>query len=309
MLSIYKNTESGFETLDTIANGAWVNVVDPLPEEMEKLVNWGMEMDYINYCLDQDEMPRMERDEDYTFILLRIPIYQPDSDIPYNTVPLGIMILGNKIMTVCRYDSDIFKSLTNGKYKQMKTGKRYRLTLYIFLETAVRYLNLLREINRATELVEDRLQKSTQNRELLELLKYQKSLTYFATALRSNEVMMERVQKTQLFNYYEEDQDLLEDVLTENQQAIQMTSITTEILSSMMDAFASIISNNLNVVMKALAALTIVVSLPGTVAGFFGMNVMLPLTDTNPYAFLIVFGIALAMTAIATFIFYKRNWF
>ena len=309
MLSIYKNTESGFETLDTIANGAWVNVVDPLPEEMEKLVNWGMEMDYINYCLDQDEMPRMERDEDYTFILLRIPIYQPDSDIPYNTVPLGIMILGNKIMTVCRYDSDIFKSLTNGKYKQMKTGKRYRLTLYIFLETAVRYLNLLREINRATELVEDRLQKSTQNRELLELLKYQKSLTYFATALRSNEVMMERVQKTQLFNYYEEDQDLLEDVLTENQQAIQMTSITTEILSSMMDAFASIISNNLNVVMKALAALTIVVSLPGTVAGFFGMNVMLPLTETNPYAFLIVFGIALAMTAIATFIFYKRNWF
>ena len=249
MLSIYKNTESGFETLEMIANGAWVNVVDPSPEEIEKLVNWGMDMDYVNYSLDQDEMPRMERDEDYTFILLRIPIHQPDSDIPYNTVPLGIMILGNKIITVCRYDSDIFKSLTNGKYKQMKTGKRYRLTLYIFLETAARYLNLLREINRATELVEDRLQKSTQNRELLELLKYQKSLTYFATALRSNEVMMERVQRTQLFNYYEEDQDLLEDVLTENQQAIQMTTITTEILSSMTDSFASIISNNLNVVM------------------------------------------------------------
>ncbi|MEN9564201.1 MAG: hypothetical protein RIR73_2445, partial [Chloroflexota bacterium] len=176
MLSIYKNTESGFETLDTIANGAWVNVVDPTPEEIEKLVNWGMDMDYVNYSLDQDEMPRMERDEDYTFILLRIPMHQPESDIPYNTVPLGIMILGNKIITVCRYDSDIFKSLTNGKYKQMKTGKRYRLTLYIFLETAARYLNLLREINRATELVEDRLQKSTQNRELLELLKYQKSL-------------------------------------------------------------------------------------------------------------------------------------
>lgn len=308
MLSIYKNTESGFETLDTIANGAWVNVVDPTPDEIEKLVNWGMEMDYVNYSLDQDEMPRLERDEDYTFILLRIPIHQPDSDIPYNTVPLGIMILGNKILTVCRYDSDIFKSLTNGKYKQMKTGKRYRLTLYIFLETAARYLNLLREINRATELVEDRLQKSTQNRELLELLKYQKSLTYFATALRSNEVMMERVQKTQIFNYYEEDQDLLEDVLTENQQAIQMTSINTEILSSMMDAFASIISNNLNVVMKALAALTIILNVPTIVASFYGMNVVLP-GEGHPLAFLTVIGLSLGLTALATFIFYKRNWF
>ncbi|MCB0103169.1 MAG: magnesium transporter CorA family protein [Anaerolineales bacterium] len=308
MLSIYKNVEGGLETLETIANGAWVNVVDPTPDEVEKLVNWGMEMDYINYCLDQDEMPRMERDEDYTFILLRIPVRQPEKDIPYITAPLGIMILGNKIITICRYDSDIFKALTNGKYKQMRTGKRYRLTLYIFLETAARYLNLLREINRATEDVEDRLQKSTQNRELLELLKYQKSLTFFATALRSNEVMMERVQKTQMFNYYEEDQDLLEDVLTENQQAIQMTSINAEILSSMMDAFASIISNNLNVVMKALAALTIILNVPTIVASFYGMNVYLP-GENHPLAFLTVIGLALGLTAIATYIFYKRNWF
>ncbi len=308
MLNIYKTTEGGLETLDTIANGAWVNVVDPTPEEMEKLVNWGMEMDFINYSLDQDEMPRMERDEDYTFILLRIPIHQPDSDIPYNTVPLGIMILGNKIISICRYDSDIFKPLTNGKHRFMKTGKRYRLTLYIFLETAARYLNLLREINRATEAVEDRLQKSTQNRELLELLKYQKSLTYFATALRSNEVMMERVQKTQLFNYYEEDQDLLEDVLTENQQAIQMTSINTEILSSMMDAFASIISNNLNVVLKALAALTIVLNVPTIIASFYGMNVALP-GEGHPLAFLTVIGLSLGLTAFATYIFYRRDWF
>ncbi|MBL8103029.1 MAG: magnesium transporter CorA family protein [Anaerolineales bacterium] len=308
MLTICKTTEQGLEKIETIANGAWVNVVDPSPEEIEKLVNWGMEMDYINYSLDQDEMPRMERDEEYTFILLRIPIHQPESDVPYTTVPLGIMILGNRIITVCRYDSDILKVLANGKYRLMKTGKRYRLALYIFLETAARYLNLLREINRATEAVEDRLQKSTQNRELLELLKYQKSLTYFATALRSNEVMMERVQRTQLFNYYEEDQDLLEDVLTENQQAIQMTSINTEILSSMMDAFASIISNNLNVVMKALAALTIILNMPAIVASFYGMNVALP-GEGHPLAFLSVIGISLGLTAAATYIFYKRNWF
>jgi magnesium transporter len=308
MLSIYKTTEQGLEKIEMIANGTWVNAVDPTPEEIEKLVNWGMDMDYINYSLDQDEMARMERDEDYTFILLRIPMHQPESDVPYSTVPLGIMILGNKIITVCRYNSDIFKVLANGKYRLLKTGKRYRLALYIFLETSSRYLNLLREINRSTELVEDQLQKSTRNREVLELLKYQKSLTYFSTALRSNEVMMERVQKTQLFNYYEEDQDLLEDVLTENQQAIQMTSIATEILSGMMDAFASIISNNLNGVMKALAAITIVLNMPAIVAAFYGMNVALP-GEGHPLAFLTVIGISLTLTALATYIFYKRDWF
>jgi magnesium transporter len=308
MLTIYKTTEQGLEQLDSMANGTWVKAVDPTPEEIQKLVDWGIDIDYINYSLDLDEMPRMERDDEYTFILLRIPHSQPESDIPFITIPLGIMIKGNTIVTICRYDKEMFKILANGKYRLLKTGKRYRFALYIFLETATRYLMHLREINRITEALEDQLQKSTRNREVLELLKYQKSLTYFATALRSNEVMMERVQRTQIFNYYEDDQDLLEDVLTENQQAIQMTSINTEILSSMMDAFASIISNNLNGVMKALAAITIIINVPAVVAAFYGMNVALP-GETHPLAFLTVIGISLSLTAIAIFIFYKRDWF
>ena len=309
MLSIYKNSGQGLERLESVANGSWVHAVDPTPEEVRKLIEWGMDADYVNYSLDQDEMARMERDEDYTFILLRIPYFQgPHVDVPYITMPLGIYILGNLVFTICRYDSDIFKVLSNGKYRGLKTGKRYRLALYIFLETAVRYLNCLREINRTTSVLEDQLQASTRNREVLELLKYQKSLTYFATALRSNEVMMERVQRVQLFNHYEEDQELLEDVLTENQQAIQMTNINTEILSSMMDAFASIISNNLNGVMKALAALTIILNLPAIVAAFYGMNVRLP-GEGHPLAFLVVLGISIVFTAIATFVFYKRDWF
>ena len=308
MLTIYKTTEQGLEQLDTMANGSWVKAIDPTPEEIQQLVTWGIDIDYINYSLDLDEMPRMERDEDYTFILVRIPHRQPDSDIPYATIPLGILIRGNMIVTICRYDKEMFKVLANGKYRLLKTGKRYRFALYIFLETATRYLTHLREINRITEALEDQLQKSTRNREVLELLKYQKSLTYFATALRSNEVMFERVQRTQIFNYYEDDQDLLEDVLTENQQAIQMTNINTEILSSMMDAFASIISNNLNSVMKALAAITIIINVPAVVAAFYGMNVKLP-GEEHPLAFLTVFGIALGLTALATFIFYKRDWF
>jgi magnesium transporter len=308
MLTIYKTTEQGLEQIESMANGSWVNAVDPTPQEIQQLVGWGIDIDYINYSLDLDEMPRMERDDDYTFILIRIPHRQPASDIPYITIPLGIMIKSNFILTICRYDKDMFKVLANGKYRSLKTAKRYRLTLYIFLETATRYLTHLREINRSTEAIEDQLQKSTRNREVLELLKHQKSLTYFATALRSNEVMMERVQRTQIFNYYEEDQDLLEDVLTENQQAIQMTNIATELLAAMMDAFASIISNNLNAVMKILAAITIMISLPTIVASFYGMNVDLPF-QTQPYAFWLTVGISAVFIGIAAIIFYRRDWF
>jgi magnesium transporter len=309
MITIYKSTDQGTEQLETIASGAWVNVVEPTAEETQKLMDWGIDPDYINYSLDLDEMPRMERDEDFTFILIRIPHRQPESDIPYITIPLGIMMKGNMIVTICRYDKEMFKVLVNGKYRLLKTSKRYRFVLYIFLETATRYLSHLGEINRITEALEDQLQQSTRNREVLELLKYQKSLTYFATALRSNEVMMERVQRTQMFNQYEEDKDLLEDVLTENQQAIQMTNIATDLLAALMDAFASIISNNLNGVMKILAAITIVTALPGTVGAFFGMNVLLPVSETSPYSFYAILALGAALAAFATYIFYKRDWF
>jgi len=309
MLTIYKSTEQGTEQLESIANGAWVNVVEPTAEETQQLVDWGIEPDYINYSLDLDELPRMERDEDFTFILIRIPHRQPESDIPYITIPLGIIIKGNMVVTICRHDKEMFKVLVNGKYRLLKTGKRYRFALYIFLEAATRYLAHLGEINRMTEAIEDQLEKSTRNREVLELLKYQKSLTYFATALRSNEVMMERVQRTQMFNQYEEDKDLLEDVLTENQQAIQMTNIASDLLAALMDAFASIISNNLNGVMKILAAITIITALPGTVGAFFGMNVLLPLSDTSPFSFFAILGMAVALSAVATYVFYRRDWF
>ena len=312
MINFYKTSEGGLTKLESPVTGSWINVVDPTPEEIAYLTE-EIEIfpDLINYSLDLDEMPRIERDEDegHTFILLRIPHFQGENvDVPYATIPLGIILVDGVVVTVCRHETDILKPLLNGKYRGLKTGKRYRFVLYLFLETALRYLSHLRDINKATESLEDQLQKSTRNREVLELVKYQKSLTYFATALRSNEVMMERVQRMKLFNQYEEDADLLEDVITENQQAIQMTGIATEILSGMMDAFASIISNNLNGVMKGLAALTIILNLPTIVASFYGMNVKLP-GEEHPLAFLTVLGLAVGLTAIATFIFYKRDWF
>jgi magnesium transporter len=309
VITIFKSADHGMERLDAVTAGAWIKAVDPTSEEIQQLVEWGVAHDYIAYSLDLDELARVERDEGDTFILVRVPLRQPESDVPYITVPLGMLIKEDIVVTICKYDDEIFGILENGKYRLLRTGKRYRFALYVFLETATRYLAHLREINKATEVLEDQLQASTRNREVLELLKYQKSLTYFATALRSNEVMMERVERSRLFSNFEEDRELLEDVLTENQQAIQMTSIATELLAAMMDAFASIISNNLNAVLKILAALTIIVALPGTVAAFFGMNVALPLSSSSGWSFLAVVGISVGLTALAAVIFAKRDWF
>ena len=309
MLTVYKTTSEGLEILDSTSNGCWIKATTPNSQEIEQLKTWGIEPELITYSLDQDEMARVERDESYTFIILRIPHFQGEThDIPYITVPLGIIIKENLIVTICQHESHIIDILTNGKYRGFKTAKRYRFVLYVLLETATRYLTYLREINKAAEYVEDQLEKSTRNSELLQLLKYQKSLVYFTTALHANELVMERLQRMRIFNKYEEDEELLEDVRTENQQAIQTTNIQTEILSSTMDTFASIISNNLNVVMKALTTLTIVVSLPTLVASFYGMNVPLP-GEKEPSALLFIFIFTLALTSIAGFIFYRRDWF
>ncbi len=308
MLTIYKTTPEGLETIESITNGCWINVIDPSPEEIAQLEEWGVEPELITYSLDLDEMARVERDEGYTLVLLRIPYSQSENqDVPYSTIPMGVIIKDNFIATLCRYPNDISRILTNGKYRGFKTAKRYRFVLYVLLETATRYLAYLRDINRAVDHVEDQLQKSTRNRELLELLKYQKCLVYFTTALRSNEVMMERLQRMKMFNQYEEDEELLEDVLTENQQAIQTTNIQTEILSSMMDAFASIISNNLNVIMKALAAITIILNLPVIITSFYGMNVTLP-GQEHPLSFLSILGVTVGITTVATYLFYKLDW-
>ncbi|PWH15099.1 MAG: magnesium transporter [Anaerolineae bacterium] len=308
MLKFIKSTDQGLQCLDSFVNGCWVSAIDPTPDEVKQLEEWGVYPEYVQYSLDIDEMARAERDEDYTFILMRIPFDNgAAADIPYITLPLGIMLLNNCVVTICKQENEVVRALQNGKYRGLKTAKRYRFALYLLLEAATRYLTLLRQINKTTEVIEDRLEKSTRNREVLELLKYQKCLTYFATALRSNEVMMERLRRMQVFNQYEEDQDLLEDVLTENQQAIQMVNIASEVLAALMDAFASVISNNLNVIMKILAALTIALNIPTIIASFYGMNVELPLQE-NHAAFLYIILLSVSLTALAIYIFYKRDW-
>lgn len=308
MITIYKNDELILSIINEPIPGCWINVIDPTPEEIMWLTELTIPQDYITYPLDIDERARMEHENGEILIVLRVPIYIGDTaDIPYSTMPLGIIINQQHLVTVCKHNNDIIDEFTRGKVRGIVTAKRNRFVLQILHSTANKYLNYLREITKSVDALEDQLQQSTRNKEVLELLKYQKCLTYFTTALKSNELMMERLQRLQFFKAYPDDEDLLEDALTENQQAIEMTNIASNILSSMMDAFASIISNNLNMVMKLLAAITIVLSLPTMVASFFGMNVHLPF-ENIPYAFLFTLGISFVLSLLVLYLFYRRDW-
>ncbi len=309
MITIYKNCEQGLMTLHEPVTGCWINVVDPSPDEINYLEGLGFYRDYLIAPLDLDERARSERENGEQLIILRIPYYQGhEADIPYTTIPLGIILTDQYILTICKRDNLILKEIALGHVRGLSVAKRYRFTLRILLSTAQHYLAYLREINKVVDALEDQLQLSTRNKEVLELLKYQKSLTYFTTSLKSNELMMERLQRSQLFNTYPEDEDLLEDVLTENRQAIEMTNISSNILSNMMDAFASIISNNLNRVMKLLASITIVLNLPIMVASFYGMNVELPLQH-HPFAFPFTLLVSFFITLAVIIVFVKRDWF
>ena len=312
MLTIYsyRTLEPQLRTLTEIEFNSWVNLIDPLPAELNQVgEELGIPIDYLNYPLDIDERARTEKDEGVTLIILRVPRYEGDTaDIPYITVPLGIILTERAIVTVSKVESDTLADFTQGRIKSWSTGKRNRFVLQILLSTAQRFLHHLNDIEKGIDQLEDRLQKTPRNREVLELLKYQKSLVYFTTALRSDELMMERLQRSQLFKMYADDEDLLDDVLIEIRQALEMTNIASNILTQAVDAFGSIISNNLNVVVKLLTAMTIILTVPMLVASIYGMNVDLPF-DEHQYAFWIVMGLGLGAAGIAVYIFWKRDWF
>jgi magnesium transporter len=308
MIQILKNTENGLVTLQEPVNGAWINVINPSQADMQTLQTMGISQDYLVYSLDIDERARSERDGDL-LILLRIPYFQGEhADIPFTTIPLGIILSEQYMTTVCIKENDILQKFSSGQYRGLSTGKHNRFILQILLATANGYLNNLHQITRSVDILEDKLQLSTRNKEVLELLKYQKSLTLFTTALKSNELLIKRLQQSLMFKTYPEDEELLEDVLTETQQAIEMTNIESNILSSMMDAFASIISNNLNGIMKFLASVTIILSLPTMIASFFGMNVNLPFNEQHDTAFFFTVLLSFMIALIVAIIFWKRDW-
>jgi len=309
MYNIFKATQEGLMITDELQKDCWVRVANPTATECEFLSSkLGIPLAFLTDPLDVDERARIEIDEGVTLVIVRIPYFDKDNvDIPYMTLPLGIIFTDDGIITVCSKFVENFLDFVNGKVKNFSIESRARFLLQIFFRTALLYLSYLKDINRRTDAIETELHKSMKNEEVIKLLNLEKSLVFFTTSLRSNEIMMERLQKTGL-RMTEEDKDVLEDVIIENKQAIEMANIYSNILSGMMDAFASVISNNLNVVMKFLTSVTIIFMIPTFVSSTFGMNVPLPFQQSS-HAFLIVTAISLMLSLAGVVIFWKRRWF
>lgn len=273
---------------------------------------YDIDLETLVSALDIDERSRIESDEHYTMILVNIPTIEEHNDKElFNTIPLSIIVTNEVVITVCSEDTPILHFFSDGKVRDFHTNMRSRFILQILYRIASQYLQYLRIIDKKSEEAEIKLHKSTQNSELIELLKLEKSLVYFTTSLRSNEAVLEKLFRNDLVKKYSEDADLLEDVVVENKQAIEMANIYSGILSGMMDAFASVISNNLNIVMKLLAIVTIVMAIPTMIFSAYGMNVSavgMPFAQ-SPYGFAIIVGISIVASLVINLIFIKTKMF
>lgn len=300
MMKIYKNMENELVELEALEEKTWISLVSPTEEELIKLSEeLELEMDFLKAPLDDEETSRIEIEDDQIFILVDVPtVEEENGSIEYGTIPFGIILKDTYIITICLKDNILLNDFTNKKIKNFFTYKRNRFVLQMLYRIDTKYLIYLKQIDRISNQIERQLHKSMKNKELIQLLDLEKSLVYFTTSLRGNQLVLEKMGKLSAMKLYPEDEDLLEDVIIENKQAIEMASIYSNILSGMMDAFASVISNNLNIVMKYLTTITIVMSIPTIFASFYGMNVPLPLQD-SPYMFWAIFGTALIVAMIA----------
>lgn len=310
MISYYGVKENKLTPLEQWERNCWVSIIGPVEEDMALLISEFPELeDYLGYALDMDEKARIEKEEDLLFILIRVPHFVGlREEIPFTTIPLGIIITKENVLTICKEDNVIIEELENRRIKELHPAKRNRFLLHILYKTANKYLTHLREINKIVDQLEDKLQASMRNAELMELLKYQKILVFYTTALKSNELMMERLQRAGIFQSYSDDGELLEDALIEFQQAIEMTNISNNILTQMMGAYASIINNNMNIVIKFLTIITITLAIPTLVASIYGMNIPLPgANDPNMIGKILLTCLVLILGIIAFF--YRRKWF
>ena len=313
MIKYFISENEKLQKIDEAKNGCWISMTKPTAKELEFIAKkYNIEDDTIKAAMDIDERSRIEIDDNFTMILVNIPIVEEDNDKElYDTVPLSVIIADDVVITVCSEETAILKQFETQKVKGFYTYMRSRFVLQMLYKTSSTYLLYLRSIDKKSEQVENELHKSTQNRELIELLKLEKSLVYFTTALRSNEAVLEKLLRTDILKKYPDDADLLEDVIVENKQAIEMANIYSGILSGTMDAFASVISNNLNIVMKVLAIVTIVMSIPTMIFSAYGMNlnpVAMPFAQ-SPHGFIIIIAISVLLSVMVALMFVMLNMF
>ena len=299
MLKIYK----------TSAVEKWIDLIMPAPDEIDKVANrTGVDKDLIMKLLDTEELPRVEQEDNATLIVIDIPYLENEGEHKYKTYPLGIIITNNNyIITVSVKKTTLLNDFKRNKVKDFRTAKKTRFLIQILLKSASNYLKALKEINTDIETKEKVLKKSTENKDLIELLDIEKTLVYFMTSLKANDAVLEKLAKGIILPLYEGDLDLLEDAIIENKQAIEMSGIYKDILSSITDTYATIISNNLNIAMKFLAAATIVLSIPTMISSFLGMNVSLGSFANKDNAFILVLIIAVVVSLLVALLLKKKN--
>ena len=313
MVRIFKTIDGSIHEIQEPQEGCWIALTNPTATEIFEISEqFGIEVDDLRAPLDEEERSRIEVEDNYTLILADVPTIEERNEKDwYVTIPLGIIVTQKMIFTVCLEDTQVLTRFMEGRVRNFFTYMKTRFILQILYRNASMYLRYLRIIDKKSEQIEEKLHLSTRNQELMELLELEKSLVYFTTSLRSNEMVLEKLLKVESIKKYPEDTELLDDVIIENKQAIEMANIYSGILSGTMDAFASVISNNLNIVMKFLATITIVMSIPTMVSSFYGMNVLsssMPFA-TNPYGFVIVIVLSVILTCAVAWIFAKRNLF
>jgi magnesium transporter len=314
MIQIYKSISEdnpSLKTLDNIEQGCWINLIAPSDEELiliSKKTN--VPLSYLKAPLDDEETSRIDSEDNCLLVIVDIPFTEmEDNSLTYDTYPLAIIHTEKQIITVCLKNSRILTDFINDKVKSFFTFKKSRFILQILNKVSSSYLLYLRQIDKKSLMIEKRLHKSMKNRELIQLHSLEKSLVYFSTSLKANEITLEKMLKLDIIQKYSEDKDVLEDVIIENKQAIEMTEIYSNILASTMDFFASVISNNLNIVMKVLASVTILMAIPTLIGGIWGMNfVKIPLSN-HPHGFEITLAITFVLTFGTAYLLYKKGMF
>ena len=310
----YSSDTVPFTQMEELRKGCWINMLAPTDLEISEISRLlELDLDYLKDPLDSEERARIEWDENQTLVIIDIPIVEfkdedDKSDFTITTLPLGMIILPDFFITVCLKRTPILEEFKMGRIKGFQTVHSNRFILQLLSKTATYYLRYLRHINRKTDENEMKLHRSTKNQELFELLGLEKSLVYFTTSLRENKNIVLKLMRTKQIVWSEDDREMLEDVGVEFDQASEMTQTYSSILSGLMDAFASVISNNLNMVMKLLTSITIVLAIPTMISSFFGMNVGLPLQD-HPMAFIIIIVMTIVLVAGSVYFLYRKNLF
>lgn len=308
MITYWQMIPNGLLPLNSFEKGCIVNVADPTPSEIGILkTTLKVPDDFLADILDVDERSRLEVEDDMLLMIYRIPYQNMSNGFPFTTIPLGLVLQKESLVIICHRNNEVLDDFFSRSGKGIVIETKIDLILHLFLRTTMFYHRYLKQINNQTTMIEQELEKSTRNQELHRLLKMEKCLVYFTTSLRSNEMMMLKLKNSKWIRDYEFSSDLLDEATIENRQAIEMANIYSDIQGGMMDAFASVISNNLNIVMKSLTIITIILMIPTLIASIFGMNIPNRL-ENNMNAFWLILGVSAILSACGVLLLRRKKW-